>query len=125
MMTAGVLKYRNSILRSIQEQREDFSDVVVICADGNIKVQGLVLASLLPCLKLGNNIALDECCVLLPDVSKDHLETFVQSLFGVSIKHLREALKKNPLCLVMNLKILILCIFEVSIRKLNQQVFPF
>ena len=89
----GVLKYRNSILRSIQEQRETVSDMVVVCADGLVKVQGLVLASLLPSLPLGN-IALDECCVLLPDISKDHLETFIQSLFTVSIKHIREALTK-------------------------------
>ena len=89
----GILKYRNSILTSIQEQREDISDLVMVCADGKFRIQGLVLASLLPCLSLGD-LGLDECCVLLPDVTRNHLETFIQSLFNISIKHLREALEK-------------------------------
>ena len=92
-MMAGFLRYRNSIMTSIQEQRDVTSDLEIVCSDGSVKVQGLVLASLLPGLKL--SVGLDECCVLLPDVTKDHLETFLQYLFKVSLNRLRKALRNN------------------------------
>ena len=85
------LKYRNAILNAILEHQTSLLDLDVICSDGSLKVHGTVFASLIPALRGLGDICVEDCCVILPDVTKSELSTFLQCLYNTKLEELNHS----------------------------------
>ena len=87
MEESGFLRYRNSMLSNLQEHLTQHCDLELVCADGRVRVQGLIMVSLLPCLNLDTR-SLEDCFIILPDITTTQLNTFIRSLLSVTLDHL-------------------------------------
>ena len=77
------LRYRNVILDSLLHNQQ--GNLEVICSNGSVMVQGIVFASLLPSLSSLGDVSLEDCCILLPDVTTDQLTLFLQCLYNAKL----------------------------------------
>ena len=76
----GFQRYKNAILNCLS--RSDISDLEVKCSDGNIKVPGLVLASVCSFFRRVEPRSLEDCHLILPDLTRDKVALFVRVLCG-------------------------------------------
>ena len=75
------------MLSNLQEHLTQHCDLELVCADGRVRVQGLIMVSLLPCLNLDTR-SLEDCFIILPDITTTQLNTFIRSLLSVTLDHL-------------------------------------
>ena len=73
-------RYKNAILDCLS--RSDISDLEVQCSDGNIKVPGLVLASVCSFFSCVEPRSLEDCYLILPDLTREKVALFVRVLCG-------------------------------------------
>ena len=76
----GFDRYKNAILDCLS--RSNISDLEVQCSDGNIKVPGLVLASVCSYFRCVEPRSLEDCYLILPDLTRDKVALFVRVLCG-------------------------------------------
>ena len=68
-------RYKNAILDCLS--RSDISDLEVQCSDGNIKVPGLVLASVCCFFSCVEPRSLEDCYLILPDLTREKVAALV------------------------------------------------
>jgi len=101
----GFQKYRDEILESLLQQQHQHCDLDVICSDGRVQVHGIVFASLLPALHTLGPVTLDNTCVIIPDITKFQLITFLQCLYNVKLRELNQ----NAVNIIRNISSLLGC----------------
>ena len=81
----GFRKYRDAILSNLQNQ-DSLLDLDVMCSDGVLKVHGTVFASLIPALRGLGSLCVEDCSLILPDITTSELSTFLQYLYNTKLK---------------------------------------
>ena len=76
----GFQRYKNAILDCLS--RSDISDLEVKCSDGNIKVPGLVLASVCSSFNCVEASSFEDCYLILPDLTREKVALFLRVLCG-------------------------------------------
>ena len=84
-------------------QNECSKDVSIICHNGVFRTNSFVLASVFPIFRIVQDSSFqqdDDTVILMPDLNKDYLETFFQSLYNqcdviTTDENIRELLKSN------------------------------
>ena len=76
----GFDRYKNAILDCLS--RTNISDLEVKCSDGNIKVPGLVLASVCSSFNCVEASSFEDCYLILPDLTREKVALFVRVLCG-------------------------------------------
>ena len=71
-------RYKTAILDCIS--RHSTPDLQVKCADGDMKVAGLVVAAVCPAFRGLEGRQLEDCCLVLPDVTTETLSLFLSVL---------------------------------------------
>eukprot|EP00092_Neocalanus_flemingeri_P029795 GFUD01032349.1.p1 GENE.GFUD01032349.1~~GFUD01032349.1.p1 ORF type:complete len:823 (+),score=166.44 GFUD01032349.1:67-2535(+) len=83
-------KFRNAILENLLNfnEKDEYCDLEVHCADGIVLVHGLVFGTLCPPIKSLSLTSLDDFCILLPDISSRKLLVFLRCLFNGRLREI-------------------------------------
>ena len=74
----GFDRYKNAILECLTGA--NITDLEVKCSDGNIGVSGLVLASVCSIFNSDQSSSFEDCCLILPDLTREELALFLRVL---------------------------------------------
>jgi len=89
----GSSRFRDAILDNLLAftERPEWCELEVRCRDGPAAVPGLVFAALFPPLAAHGADCLQDCCLLMPDLTTKQLLVFLRCLFNTRLREIDTA----------------------------------